>query len=211
MRRRTAEGKILRMVAELRREISQGDLTLGEIFDILKTSGHDLLILFICLPFLQPIPLVGLSTPLGILIVLSTLQKMRGRPPWIPKSWRRHDLSGPLMGKTLEYAEWALQKVSRLLHPRLQFLTLSPGPRILSGVVVVLSALFMALPLPVPFSNLFPVLVIVASTLGQLEEDGVWILMSYFLFLVCFGFFGGMALGVIKGIGLLGGSFGVSP
>lgn len=199
------------MVAELRREISEGDLTLGEIFDILKTSGHDLLILFICLPFMQPIPLLGLSTPLGILIILSTIQKMRGRAPWIPEAWRNHDFAGPVMSKTLEYAEWVLQKVSRLLHPRIQFLTLSPGPQVLNGIVVIISAFLLSLPLPVPFSNMVPILVIVASTLGQLEEDGVWILMSYFLFLVCLGLFGGMALGVIKGIGLLGTSFGVSP
>jgi len=199
------------MVAELREEVSKGDLTLGEIFDILKTSGHDLLILFMCLPFCQPIPLVGLSTPLGFLIIFSTIQKVRGKSPWIPSSWRTRDFSGPVMARTLAYAERGLRRLSGLLHPRLRFLAVSPGPQLVNAFVVVFSAFLLSLPLPVPFSNTVPVFVIMASTLGQLEEDGVWILISYFLFFVCLGAFGGMALGVIKGIGLLDNRFGVFP
>lgn len=205
MKKRSAEGVVLKMVAELRREISEGDLTLGEIFDILKVSGHNLLILFMCLPFLQPIPLLGLSTPLGFLIALATIQRARGRKPWIPEKWRNRDFAGPVMIKTLDLAEKVLKRFAGLLHPRWKAWVTSKGVIVSNAVVVVTCAFLLSLPLPVPFSNTVPTIVIVVSSLGQLEEDGLWILLSYVLFGGCLAAFAGLALGVIKGIGLLGG------
>lgn len=199
------------MIAELRREISEGDLTLGEIFDILKTNGHDLVILFLCLPFLQPIPLLGLSTPLGALMIVGSVLKFRGKAPWIPASWRDKDFSGPAMRKTLEVAEKVLRKTSGLLHRRWGWLVRLRTFQLVNLLVVCISAFLLALPLPVPFSNTVPTWVILASTLGQLEEDGLWILISYLIFLVCLSLFGGLALGVIEGIGLVWQQHLVSP
>ncbi|MBX2989434.1 MAG: exopolysaccharide biosynthesis protein [Bdellovibrionaceae bacterium] len=190
------------MIQRLRREVEQGDLTLGEIFEILRGGGSYLVILFLCLPFLQPIPLPGLSTPLGLLIIFGALTHALGRQPWIPASWKKKDFASPALRKTLQVADAWVSKLERWIHPRWVVLVRPALMRWVNASVVIIAAFLLCLPLPVPFSNTVPALTIVLQAFGQLEEDGVLIVVSYLMFAACLSFFGGLALGVESGIGL---------
>jgi hypothetical protein len=68
----------------------------------------------------------------------------------------------------------------------------------------VIHAGLLALPLPIPFSNTFPAWAIFFHTLGQLEEDGALIIVSYIQTLLCFAYFGALALGLGFGLEILG-------
>lgn len=196
------EGPLALALKKLLLEMDQGDLTLGEIFEILKGSGHSVLILFLCLPFMQPIPLLGLSTPMGLLIGIVALFDLLGRAPWIPKSWARRDLSGKTLRKILEVAETLLQKIEKWIHPRGAFWVRSWPSRLGSFFLLLSCGLLLALPLPVPFSNTVPAWTAFLHCLGKLEDDGLLVFVSYFLFVLCVAFFVLLALGVETGIGL---------
>ena len=57
-----------------------------------------------------------------------------------------------------------------------------------SGIVSVDASGF-ALPLPIPFSNTVPAIVIFIHSLGRLERNGALLLLSYLIFGLCLGFF----------------------
>jgi hypothetical protein len=198
------EGQVQKMIHRLRDEAIRDDLTLGEVFDILQTSGHPLVILFICLPFLQPIPLVGLSTPMGLLMALVAILHGLNRPAWIPERWKDKKLSGMVLIKTFLVAEKAFARIELFVRPRLTPLARNPFFHWLNVFLIVLNGVLLALPLPVPFSNMIPAWTIAILALGQLEEDGLVILLGYLVQAICLSFFAGLALGVEKGFGLLG-------
>lgn len=188
-------------------EAEEGDLTLGEIFEILKESGHSVLILFLSLPFLQPVPLAGLSTPFGILITIAAFRQFRHQPPWFPKRWAHKDLSYHHLKKILEMAERAAAKATPWLHPRFPWFLENPGWRWANFLTVAISAFLLALPLPIPFSNTVPAITIVVHSIGQLEDDGLFIGISYALVLICSALFVAVGWGVQNGVEVLNLSF----
>lgn len=194
------ETPLVDMIRRLREEIAGGDLTLGEVFDILKTSGHSVVMIFLCLPFLQPIPIPGLSTPLGILVGLVAIMQMLNREPWIPVRWKKHNFAGPVVKRILEIAETAAAKVSPWIYPRWDFVISMKPMRLLNAAIIVISGILLALPLPIPFSNTVPSLVIIFQALGTLEKDGALVVLSWILFGLCLAFFVGIGVGVESSI-----------
>lgn len=74
--------------AELRYLASQfGErpATLGALLAATQGRGIDLLLLLLALPFLTPIPLLGLSTPFGLVVGLIGMRLAVGRRPWLPQ------------------------------------------------------------------------------------------------------------------------------
>lgn len=192
------------MIHRLREEIAAGDLTLGEIFDILKTSGHSIVMIFVCLPFLQPIPIPGLSVPLGLLAAIAAVMQIFDREPWIPERWKKHHFGGPVLKKILDLAEKAANKVSPWIYPRLEFMVCSRPMRWLNTIMVAASGILLSLPLPIPFSNTVPSLVIITQALGFIERDGALVLLSWVLFGLCLIFFAGIGAGVESSLSFFG-------
>lgn len=193
------DSPFVRMIQRMRAEVDRGDLQFGEIFDILKDYGHSVVILFLCLPFLQPIPFPGLSTPIGILIGLSALCQAAGVEPWIPKRWRGHTLKSPVLVKIFEIAEKGVRRLSKFIYPRWSFIFDVPVVAWLNALLICVAAFLLALPLPIPFSNTVPVIFIVMMCLARLEKDAVLLLASYVMFALCILFFFSLVHGV--GIG----------
>jgi hypothetical protein len=86
----------------------------------------------------------------------------------------------------------------RLLRPRLRWVTGSARREQLHAVPVVICAVFLLLPLPVPFSNVVPAWAVLLIAGGLLERDGVFIIAGYLATLVAIAFFA--AIGVL-GVG----------
>ena len=171
-------------------------LTLGDLVLLLGDLGHGVLILLLCLFFLQPIPLPGVSTPIGALVViLATLQFMH-KAPWIPKRFLNHRLPPSAVHKIAEIARKIWARLEKILKPRLQVLTSAPFFRLLNLLVIILSSLLLALPLPIPFTNTIPAVVIVSLCFAQLEDDGVAVLFAYTTSIGMLFFFGGLGVGV---------------
>jgi hypothetical protein len=188
-------GPLLRHLDGIEAQCVQGDVTLKTIFSILGDEGHYVLIFFLILPFLQPIPLVGLSTPFGLLIAVVGYFAYVKRPALIPKRWEQHRLPHSTVLKIAEGSEYIFEKLSFLFHPRWKLFFGGPF-RIANTILLILNAILLALPLPIPFSNAIPAWGILFQALGHLEEDGVLIALSYIQALFCLAFFASIVFGL---------------
>lgn len=190
----------LASLESLEKKAQNGPITIREVFEHLGGKGDEIIILFLCLPFVQPLPLLGLSTPLGLLICGAAIFNYLNRPPWLPKIFMNKTMQPQLLLSILRVAEKIWSYVEKILKPRWLFMFRSHFFRVFNTLLIVSQALLLCLPLPVPFSNTVPTLVIIANTMGQLEEDGLLILISYFLLMFSISFFSGLAFGVDTGI-----------
>lgn len=179
----------------LQEEASHGDLTLRHVFDLLGEEGHAMIILFLCLPFLQPIPIPGLSTPLGFLISAVAFFLYRNRPPWLPKKFEKLKMSAHVILKVSEVAERIWSHAAKVVRPRLIFFHDGWFFRIINLIVFVANSALLALPLPIPFSNTVPVVAIILSAIGHMEKDGIFILSSYLWCVIVASFFATLTAG----------------
>lgn len=162
---------------------SQDGFKLENLFSLLGTSGYGVIIIFMCLPFLQPIPLPGISTPLGILIILVAYFRLKSAPIKLPQKLAGIYLPKMVLEKSLFLAVKIAHWMNRLTKKRFSFLLESRSSQYLNFSIVSISSLLLALPLPIPMTNTFPCYVIILNALAHLEDDGVVISFSYLMFL----------------------------
>jgi hypothetical protein len=163
-------------------------ITVGYLMDVLKEKGHCLLISVFVLPFLQPLP-TGLSTPFGLCIALMGLFLMLGLTPWVPEKFRKLNLSSELALKCIEVAEKFSKKVELLIRPRWLWLVHSKIAQIFLGLLILLNGFFLALPLPIPFTNAIPAWCLLIMAVSQIEEDGICMLVGMLLGALSTAFF----------------------
>ncbi len=116
----------------------------------------------------------------------------RGRhTPWLPERVRHMHLSGRFWRILLRTAEQALRWGRRITRPRLAGLVIGPRARRLAGLLIALNGFLLAVPLPgFPFSNTLPALVVLLLCLGELEEDGLMVLLSLVMLALTLAYFG---------------------
>jgi hypothetical protein len=169
-------------LSELRTAAGDRAITLREVIRVLGGRAYMLLVLLLALPFITPIPLPGLSTPFGLAIALIAFRLSLGQRPWLPKKLQRKVLPAGFIGKVFGFAEKVLRFFERFLRPRLTFLSDTPLLVQLHAVFLMLAAMVLLLPLPIPFTNSFPAWSILLMAAGLLERDGFFIIASYLVF-----------------------------
>jgi hypothetical protein len=158
--------------------------------------GFGLLTGFLTLPLLIPVPLplAGFSTLLGFGIILLGLQLAFGiSKPYLPKFLTRLEIPPTLSQKLLQNLNRILRPLERLAKIRLLGISRNPVLRRFFGLCLVLNAALMALPLPIPFTNLLPAYTILVLSVGSFESDGVFLLVGYGLTGATFFFFASIA------------------
>jgi hypothetical protein len=183
----------------LQQKCKNSSITIGEILNILSDKGQTLIILFLSLPFCQPIQIPGLSTPFGLAVAFIGLKMAFGKHAWLPKSVLAKSITPHTLEKISEKIFWLLKKMKGWLYPRLAWLCYYPAVNIINGLLISILGILLALPLPAPFSNLMAAWSIVFIGLGLLKDDGIFILIGYFSSLLTFGYFVAMVL-LIKSI-----------
>ena len=156
-------------------------LTLNDILFRSEGRGIYLLMILLVLPFLQPLPLFGLSTPLGMIIMILAIRHGIGLPPRIPRRFGDRPLPENFKLMALNGSASLLRRLERWVKPRRdRWLSSAPSRLVHSGLVAIL-AFLLALPLPpfVVFSNVVPGFVLVIICLSMMEEDGVLIWLAY--------------------------------
>ncbi|MBS0627244.1 MAG: exopolysaccharide biosynthesis protein [Verrucomicrobia bacterium] len=165
------------------------DITIREILSILAKHGHATLLLIFSLPLCLPIPLPGLSTLFGLLLGLIGIQMGFTKRLWLPKWILEKKIPKDTLKKIITKLISLSIFLQKFLHPRLTLLTKNQFLIGCSGVVISLLSLLLSIPLPIPLTNLVSTLPIIAMGLGFLEDDGLCVVIGYFLALVCFTFF----------------------
>lgn len=164
-------------------------ISIGEILSILSEKGQALFILFLSLPFCQPIQIPGLSTPFGLAIAFMGLEMAFGKYACLPKRILAKSITPHTLKKITENIFWLLKKVKGWIYPRLAWLCDHPFVYLMNGLLVTILGVLLALPLPIPFTNLMAAWSLLFIGLGLLKNDGLFILISYGLSLVTFGYF----------------------
>ena len=153
-------------------------ITLGKIVELVEGEALLILCLVSILPFMQPIPIPGLSSLLGLIVLLQGLGLMLWEKPLLTKRMKEvnitHEKFDVLLNAAKKFSSFT-SKFSAFKHP----ITNSRGSHILCGLAIVVSAAFLSLPLPIPFSNLIPALSIFLICIGLLEEDIILILIGF--------------------------------
>lgn len=159
-----------------RRERSH--LTVGRIIDATQSAGFGFVLALLALCSL---PLPGVSVPFGLAIAFGALQIIIGRHrPWLPDVIRRHRVSV----RTLIWLSFVLPRWTSWLEvairPRFEFM--SRGLMwSLCGVGILVGGVGLALPLPIPFSNLFFIIPLLLYAIAAMESDGLMIMAAHAL------------------------------
>ena len=193
--------KLSEELADLRDRAGDRKITLREVIYTLGSRAYMLLVLLLALPFITPIQIPGLSTPFGLAIALIALRLSFGQRPWLSKNLQRRELPAGFLGKLFAVASRVLRILEKFLKPRLTFLTDTPLLRQLHAVLMLLAALALLLPLPIPFTNTFPAWSILLLAAGLLERDGGFIIAAYVVFVAgvfYFIFLGGAAAHLLQ-------------
>ncbi len=174
--------KLSEELAFLQSTFAERAVELHEVITVLKGRAYLLLVLLIALPFGTPIPLPGLSTPFGLIIALIALRLALGQKPWLPERLQKTKLPQGFFGKLIAVTQRVVRTFEEFLRPRLLVVTGSGMLLQVHALVILVSALALLLPLPIPFTNMFPAWAILLVAAGLLERDGVFILAGYVVF-----------------------------
>ncbi len=175
-------------------------ITFAEVISSLGTRSHTLAITLLCLPFLTPLPLPGLSAPFGLGLFLIALQLARKRPLWLPRRMTARAIPAGFFGKVLRLTAWVLAALERFLKPRWLALTDTSLLRSLHALTIALAALVLLLPLPIPLTNTFPAWVVLLMANGLATRDGLCVTLAYGVFLSGFGYFAFLGEAARRGV-----------
>ena len=133
------------------REFEVENVTLREVLGLLHGRGYVLLVMLLALPFCTPVPLPGLSTPFGLIITIIGARMAFGAKPWLPARLLDTRLPPTVFAKVFAFTRKIILAFERLLRPRLLWVTNTPRREQLHAIPIVICALMLLLPLPVPF------------------------------------------------------------
>jgi len=168
------------VLRDLIADTTRVSFTFREIAQVIGERAFGALLFLFALPNLIPIP--GISTVFGILIGIIAIQLMLGsRTIWLPRKVAERGVSRDALAAVIDRTMPRMQRVERILRPRLNFLCLGVGERLI-GVFCLAMALILMLPLVL--NNLFPALAAAAFALGIIERDGVAVIAGYLLSVV---------------------------
>jgi hypothetical protein len=178
-----ATERISDALRRLLREANGQPMTVREMVKILHGRGLQFVVILLCLPFLAPVTIPGISMPFGLAIALSGLRIAFGHRPWLPEFILNHRISFPVLEKMVHFGCAIYEKVEKVIRSRLYVLLDGPGMGMLIGLAIALSGVFLSLPIPPPFplTNTIPGFAIICLSLGLMERDGVLILCGYAL------------------------------
>lgn len=190
-------------VLTLQQNIQPDGMPIGQIFDTFGSRSHAFLVLFLSVPFVQPVPMLGLSSPLGFIICILGLLIIANKSPWLPKRFKQKKISHDVMQSCCKWLARILLKTEHLIKPRYASWINYRITRVWDGFLIALFGFLLALPLPIPFSNMIPGIFLVLNAVGWLEKDGLTVIVSYAVALFGIGFFIGIGGGVWEAILLL--------
>jgi hypothetical protein len=178
----------------IRARAAGGPVTLDELFELSGPQGHGFLTIFLILPFLQPIPFPGFSTVIGLILATIGVFVALDRPPWLPRRFAAYSVEPAVVLRLCAALEKLLARMERLIKPRVKTVFAHRWFRVLNGTCWVLNALALSLPLPIPFSNFVPAVVVLLFALGTMEEDFVVILLAWIGTIASAAFFAALVI-----------------
>jgi hypothetical protein len=151
-------------------------LHLGELLAGLGRRAFGMLLFVAALPAFIPIPVGGaLSGPLVVLIAAQLLVGLRR--PWLPGFLARRGPRRQALARFERALDPWLQRLERLVRPRLSGVLDHPLARIGTGLLLLLLGVLLAL--PIPLTNYLFGGIVLLFALALLERDGALMLAAW--------------------------------
>ncbi len=175
--------------------LPSGQVTVSAIRDLIGDEGVLLLCMLLCIIFMVPVSIPGVSTVFGAAILLSGISRLFHRKLWLPGKIERALLPSEKVKAGLQKGSKWLHRMERVSKPhRLHHFVSTGAMEMLSNLGIILGAVLLMAPFGfVPFSNTLPALALLFLCVGLLQRDGLCILlghlinlatMVYFIFLI---------------------------
>ncbi|MFZ4774910.1 MAG: exopolysaccharide biosynthesis protein, partial [Terrimicrobiaceae bacterium] len=165
-------------------ELADGhSLPLANILKYTRGRGLQIIAIILCLPFLSPVSIPGLSIPFGLAIGICGLRIAFRHQPWLPEFLANRRISFVVLEKMLRFGIGIHTKLEKFLRARWPALVESHAAQMGAGLTITLCAFLLSLPIPppFPFTNTIPGFAIILLSLGLLEQDGLVIFAGYLL------------------------------
>jgi hypothetical protein len=156
-------------------------LTLGLIVEATGERAFGVLMAFMALPFITPIPVPGLSIPFGLaLFVLGLQVAIRKARPWLPQRMKDYRLPRNFGKRLIGFVAKVFKPLEKAIKPRLLVMQ-NPAAMVLVGLALCLDGLLLAFLPAIPGSNFVPAWMALIKILGITEEDGISLLAGTIL------------------------------
>ena len=154
-------------------------ISLAEINASLHSNGFGVLMIFFALPMSVPLIPPGITTILALPLLFLSFQLFIGiESPWLPNWIGKRSLKRTTLAYIIDKTNPFLRKLESFSRPRLKFLSYSIGQKIIA-LVIFIDAVSIAIPLPM--TNLIPSLGVTIMSMGILNNDGIAILVGFFV------------------------------
>jgi hypothetical protein len=135
-----------------------------------RREGLAPVVTLLTLPVLIPLP-PGVSMVLALPLLFAAPQMMIGRKDlWLPRPLACQAIDREKLQTGLRKVMPWVERLERVIKPRLGFLTGQIGAVIAGAACTVMAAVLV---LPLPFANLFPALTVLLLSLGLGRRDGL--------------------------------------
>ena len=193
IRFRNPEVRMSAALAAAAAAVRDPSVTLRELLGALGEQGLLVFCGVLAAPFLLPVTVPGMSTVLGLPMLLIGFAVMVSRVPWLPERLLNHSLPAPTVRKVLQKVRGWAERFEHLVRPRWLGLTGSRAINVVNGVLVIVAVLLLMAPIPlVPFVNSIPALAILLLCFGMAERDGAVIALGYVTTLLSAAYVGGL-------------------
>lgn len=167
-------------------EEKHNSFSIETITDSLGRHSFAMILLLFSLPFSFPITIPGFSTPFGLALLFLGLRFTVNKPLWLPEKIRKQHIKKKHLSKFVKILDKFLKKTRKIIKPRLLFVFKTP---LITGILICLQSCLMAMPIPLPFTNVFACVPLVLLGLGLLAGDGLFIVLGYISSLISITFF----------------------
>ena len=185
-------------LASARAAVRDPAVTLRGLLELLGEQGLLVFCGVMAAPFLLPISVPGMSTVLGLPMLLIGFSVMANRVPWLPERLLNRAIPAATVRNVLQkVCGWA-ERFEHLVRPR--WLVLSEGRAVnaVNGALIIIAVLLLMAPLPlIPFVNSLPALAVVLLCFGMAERDGLVIAFGYLTTVVSAVYVGGLMVLVL--------------
>lgn len=160
-------------------EAGRRGLTMNEILDRTEGRGLYLLIILLCLPYVAPLPIGGTSTILGGIIFILAIRLALALPPHLPAFIGERPVPFARMPRLAHGSVAFFRFIEKWVKPRSTGWLSWRIARTGNAFLLAFMAFLLALPLPIPGTNLLPSYAIVLLAASMMEEDGRMIWVGY--------------------------------
>jgi hypothetical protein len=195
--------KVSDRLSAVARTIPVEGMTLSQLLAQLGEQGLLVFCIFLTLPFVLPLQIPGLSTVFGLLIAIIAAGVAVNRVPRLPRWFMERHIASAHLIPVLEQGARLFARFERWVRPRWFRFTHGTTMHCVTGLLLLLAAGLLTLPLFIPFSNILPALAILLLTVGSVQRDGLSILCGYVVTVGTLVYFVAVTLAAIHGLHLV--------